>query len=996
MAFSQKLFTSLHNYTDPATRIGELNRIWYDSANNVFRIQLDKTTLGGTVISAAGSNYTLPVATTTQLGGVRIDGTTIQINNQVISAAQYTLPTASTSVLGGVKVDGSTITISNGIISGTSAYTLPTASTTLLGGIKIDGVSLAYNGQGQLYYTGAGAGGYVLPTATTTVLGGVKIDGSSITINNGVISSTTTPETNVWYVAKIGNDSNDGHRINTAFLTITKALSVAQAGDTVYIQTGTYVEVFPLTVPKGVSVRGAGLREVTINPTTGTKGLNGFLVSGETTVSDLTIGGQLFTVNAGLPGGGTGYAFAFQASASITTRSPYIERVTVMQKGSVTNTPDPYGYAQGDAGRGALVDGSQVLRTSIEPAMLFNECTFFVPNSVGWYLTNGARAELLTTFSYFAAQHIWGVAGTTGYGGSGKTYVALTGKVGTWNVGNSLILYANDHTTVVATGVIEAYNSTTGTYTLTGSVSGYLLNTDRASSFITVAGGAQNSTVQKKFGTASLYLDGTSDYIQVVSNADFAFGTGDFTVELWVYVAVTKSATLFDFRNATNDTALTLYIANNGGLGLTVLNGTRINSTANVASATWTHVAISRTSGVTRMFIGGVLQTATYTDANNYAQRPLHIGSDWNGTTELNGYIDEFRVTKGISRYTTTFTPATQAFAGDTNTVLLLHFDGANGTQTVVDDGITIQDVRSSAGGTATGITRYDRAEFGARTRQIACAMIYGAAGAKADGPDVVLQLMAHNFAYIGSGYDLTNNSATTTSGTEVIELNSGRVFYNSIDQDGNYRVGQYFTVNFATGAISIAGPQYSVTSLTGITFTNGTKTSYIDPTQIYTGQLNFEGNTIITTAGNLNLTPSTGSVVNITGGLTVSGGITGTLVNALTAGTGITFSSGTTYNNSSAITISTTPSSTRLVTTATYLATTSDYYIGVNRTGTVAITLPTPSDGYELVIKDESGTCATYPISIVGTIDNDAGGATLSINNGALHLIYRSGWRII
>jgi hypothetical protein len=84
------------------------------------------------------------------------------------------------------------------------------------------------------------------------------------------------------------------------------------------------------------------------------------------------------------------------------------------------------------------------------------------------------------------------------------------------------------------------------------------------------------------------------------------------------------------------------------------------------------------------------------------------------------------------------------------------------------------------------------------------------------------------------------------------------------------------------------------------------------------------------------------------------------------------------------------------LVTTATYLATTSDYYIGVNRTGTVAITLPTPSNGYELIIKDESGACATYPISIVGTIDNDVGGAILSINNGALYLIYRSGWRII
>jgi plastocyanin len=70
---------------------------------------------------------------------------------------------------------------------------LPTASTTTLGGIKIDGSTLAFNGSGQLYYTGAGAGGYTLPTATTGVLGGVKVDGTTITINgSGVISSTGT------------------------------------------------------------------------------------------------------------------------------------------------------------------------------------------------------------------------------------------------------------------------------------------------------------------------------------------------------------------------------------------------------------------------------------------------------------------------------------------------------------------------------------------------------------------------------------------------------------------------------------------------------------------------------------------------------------------------------------------------------------------------------------------------------------------------------------
>ena len=86
----------------------------------------------------------------------------------------------------------------------------------------------------------------------------------------------------------------------------------------------------------------------------------------------------------------------------------------------------------------------------------------------------------------------------------------------------------------------------------------------------------------------------------------------------------------------------------------------------------------------------------------------------------------------------------------------------------------------------------------------------------------------------------------------------------------------------------------------------------------------------------------------------------------------------------------------TRLVSSNTYTATSSDYYIGVNTSQPVTITLPSMSDGKQMVIKDESGSCATYPITISGTIDNDSGGAILSINNGALHLIHRSGWRII
>ena len=86
----------------------------------------------------------------------------------------------------------------------------------------------------------------------------------------------------------------------------------------------------------------------------------------------------------------------------------------------------------------------------------------------------------------------------------------------------------------------------------------------------------------------------------------------------------------------------------------------------------------------------------------------------------------------------------------------------------------------------------------------------------------------------------------------------------------------------------------------------------------------------------------------------------------------------------------------TRLVSTSVYNATTSDRYIGVNYAGPVTIILPTATDGLQLTIKDESGRCAVYPITLIGTVDNSTSGAILTTNNGALTLIYRSGWRII
>ena len=89
---------------------------------------------------------------------------------------------------------------------------------------------------------------------------------------------------------------------------------------------------------------------------------------------------------------------------------------------------------------------------------------------------------------------------------------------------------------------------------------------------------------------------------------------------------------------------------------------------------------------------------------------------------------------------------------------------------------------------------------------------------------------------------------------------------------------------------------------------------------------------------------------------------------------------------------------STTLVSSATYEISSTDSYVGVNRAGTVEITLPSVdvTNGRLVYIKDESGAAETNPITVLGTVDNDAGGFTLQINNGSITLIYRDGWRIV
>jgi hypothetical protein len=146
----------------------------------------------GNLEIAGSSQYTLPVATTTVLGGVKQGSNVTIAGDGTISAAAYTLPDATTTVLGGVK-QGANVTITAGVIAVAAPYTLPFATTTILGGV-MQGSNVTISDTGVISVA-APTEPYTLPVATVSVLGGVK-QGTNITIaGDGTISASESTYT---------------------------------------------------------------------------------------------------------------------------------------------------------------------------------------------------------------------------------------------------------------------------------------------------------------------------------------------------------------------------------------------------------------------------------------------------------------------------------------------------------------------------------------------------------------------------------------------------------------------------------------------------------------------------------------------------------------------------------------------------------------------------------------------------------------------------------
>ena len=192
----------------------------------------------------------------------------------------------------------------------------------------------------------------------------------------------------------------------------------------------------------------------------------------------------------------------------------------------------------------------------------------------------------------------------------------------------------------------------------------------------TVNGNAQISTAQSKFGGASIKLDGAGDYITYADSADFAFGTGDFTVECWFYESATGAIRQIVGQHSTASLTNTSFIilSDSGKLSFSANYGSVSVVAANASTHTgsaWHHVAGVRDGTNIRLYLDGVhiASAAIGTNTVNNSTRPLCIGTVMNDTGrepagyDFNGYIDDLRISKGVARYTGTgsFTPPAQA-----------------------------------------------------------------------------------------------------------------------------------------------------------------------------------------------------------------------------------------------------------------------------------------------------------------------------------------------
>ena len=180
-------------------------------------------------------------------------------------------------------------------------------------------------------------------------------------------------------------------------------------------------------------------------------------------------------------------------------------------------------------------------------------------------------------------------------------------------------------------------------------------------------GSVQTSNTQSKFGGSAMFFNGTTDYLTAVDTPNLQLGTGDFTIEAWVYITTAGTGRGFISKGPVAATTGWECRFNSSNFFRFEWTASFLVGTTTITSNTWVHVAVVRSGSATgniKTYVNGTLDaTSGVAVTDNFIQTdPLRIGIDRAGTAFFPGYVDDLRITK-YARYTANFTPATSTFS---------------------------------------------------------------------------------------------------------------------------------------------------------------------------------------------------------------------------------------------------------------------------------------------------------------------------------------------
>ena len=198
---------------------------------------------------------------------------------------------------------------------------------------------------------------------------------------------------------------------------------------------------------------------------------------------------------------------------------------------------------------------------------------------------------------------------------------------------------------------------------------------------ITFVSSATIATAQSKFGGSSLYIPDGSSRITTPGTSSMN-AAGDFTMEVWIYNSSSNDyPTLLE--NGASSNSLAIYLANTASSQVLRMwnNGSATNFSSTLPQNEWYHFALVRSGSTVKLYVNGTADSTTRSDSNSYAfgSDTLHIGGHPSLTSYgFQGYLDDFRLTIGLARYTSNFTPPTTAHltsAGDVNKQIVVNSD---------------------------------------------------------------------------------------------------------------------------------------------------------------------------------------------------------------------------------------------------------------------------------------------------------------------------------